>query len=289
MTATSLKRKHHLEIMDCYLEALIRKNLQMAPLTDNCKITFNGEQHPLGQNFLWANAKHIPQRQVFVDIVSDNVVLFGISTNEWQNFQGFGFPALPGDQAVEMTFPHPFYAATVIRLHITGDKIDEVEEIFEQNRYAGLRVPLSDIRLPELIFDIPFPEDERMTREELQEVADIYWDCISKERPASDLRLHPEAKRVENGMCCTNNNGTFRSEFLQESFTWDTPRDQRFYPIIDEVRGVVFSMQRFVGLEKSSPLNKNPYILDVFKIENGLIRFIMAFFKKDMMEIGWRA
>ena len=287
MNAASLKRKQFLEVMDRYLEALALKKLNLAPLAAECKITFNGEERKLGDNFLWANALYIPQRQVFIDTVSGNAVLFGIATNEWQNFQGLEPPPSEREGEIKPTYDYPFYGITMIRIHITDGRIDEVEEIFEDKRYPFLRVPYSEIRLPELIFDIPIPTDERMTRQELIEVVDTYWDCISKKRPAEDLPLHPEAKRVENGMCCTHNNGTFRSEFRKPSFTWKTPKNRRFTPIVDEVRGVVFSMQGFVETETSNPGNKNPYILDVFKIENGLIRFLMAFWRKDMKELGW--
>ncbi len=287
MNATNQKRQRYLQIMDAYLEALVRKNVGMVPIGDSCKITFNGETRPLGQNFLWANTLYIPQRQAFVDTTSGNVMLLGIATNEWQNFQGGEPPALEGDGAVERTYLYPFYALAVIRLHLQGDKIDEIEEIFEDKRYMSLRTSYSDIRLPELIFDIPIPEEERLTREELYEVAEVYWDCISKEKPSAALRLHPECRRIENGMCCTHNHGTFRGEFNQPSFTWKTPKNRRFYPIIDPARGVVLSMQGFVETQGTDPGNRNPYIIDVFKIENGLIRHIMAFMKKDMKQLGW--
>ena len=89
-------------------------------------------------------------------------------------------------------------------------------------------------------------------------------------------------------MCCTHNHGTFRNEFTLPSFTWDTPQEKRFYPIIDPARGIVLSMQGFVEVEGSDPGNKNPYIIDLFKIENGLIRQITAFMIKDMTELGWQ-
>lgn len=287
MTQANMKRKYFLETMDTYLEALVRKNLDMVSLAGKCRITYNGEERPLGENFLWENTLYIPQRQVFIDTVSENAVLFGISTNEWQNFQGPEPPAGKGDGAIKKTFDYPFYGITMIRIHLTDGKIDEIEEIFEDKRYMFLRTPYSEIRLPELIFDIPVPAEERMTRDELRDVVDVYWDCISKERPPEDLPLHPECRRVENGMCCTHNRGTFRSEFNMPDFTWKTPFNRRFTPIIDDVRGVVFSMQGFAETEGTNPGNKNPYILDVFKIENGLIRYIMAFWRKDMVELGW--
>ena len=287
MTSAALARRENLVVMDTYLEALVRKNLSLVPLADGCKITFNGQPCELGRNFLWRNALHIPQRQVFADPVSGNTVLLGISTNEFQNFQGFDYVKIPGDGALTPDCPHPFYATTMIRLHQKNGQIDEIEEVFEDRRYAFLRVPYSDIRLPELIFDVPVPEEERLTREELKAVVDIYWDCISKARPAEDLPLHPEARRIENGMCCTHNNGTFRGEFRGRGFTWDTPANRRFFPVIDMVRGVVLSTQGFVEVEGTDPGNKNPYIIDVFKIEDGLIRQITAFFRKDMAKLGW--
>ena len=280
MTEKSLKRRAYLEAMGNYLEALIRKNLTMVPLAEDCLITFNGKRCGLGQNDLWANVLNIPQRQVFVDVVSGNVLLFGVGNNEYTTaFQGFPRPLTPEDGAVKPNYTDPFHALIVICLHLTDGKIDEIEEIFVRDHI--LRVNHSDIRLPELIFDIPIPEDERMTREELLEVTDTYWACIAKERPAEDLPLHPECRRVENGMCCTHNCGTFRGEFKNPHFTWNTPAALRRTPIIDETRGVVFSAQQFVEIEGvSDPWNPNPYILDLFKIENGLIRHIMAFWSR---------
>ena len=288
MTQESQERKAYLQIMDAYLEALVRKNLTMAPLREDCRITFNGKEQALGDNFLWANTLYSPQRQAFVDTVSGNVMLLGIATNEWQNFQGNDPPPQEGDGALSRTYRYPFYALTVIRLHIREGKIDQVEELFEDKRYMFMRTSYSDIRLPELMFDIPVPQEERMTREELRHVTDLYWDCIAKKKPASALLLHPECRRIENGMCCTHNHGTFRNEFTLPSFTWDTPQEKRFYPIIDPARGIVLSMQGFVEVEGSDPGNKNPYIIDLFKIENGLIRQITAFMIKDMTELGWQ-
>lgn len=288
MTQESQERKAYLQIMDAYLEALVRKKPDHGALAGGLpdhlqrQRTGFGGQFFVGQHPIYSPAPRFCGHSV------RNVMLLGIATNEWQNFQG-NAPSAPGGR--RSAFPHlpiPFYALTVIRLHIREGKIDQVEELFEDKRYMFMRTSYSDIRLPELMFDIPVPQEERMTREELRHVTDLYWDCIAKKKPASALLLHPECRRIENGMCCTHNHGTFRNEFTLPSFTWDTPQEKRFYPIIDPARGIVLSMQGFVEVEGSDPGNKNPYIIDLFKIENGLIRQITAFMIKDMTELGWQ-
>lgn len=123
MKEASIKRRGYLETMEKNLDALIRKNTGIVPIADNCKITFNGMETPLGENDLWANTLYIQQRQVFTDIISGNVLLLGIATNEFQNFQGQPPQPVEGDNRIAPTYVDPFYALIVIRLHLTDGRI----------------------------------------------------------------------------------------------------------------------------------------------------------------------
>lgn len=98
-----------------------------------------------------------------------------------------------------------------------------------------------------------------MSREELKATVDCYWDCLTRDITAEELLVHPECLRIENGMVCTNNVATFRDEFRIVYFNWAAPKEYRFYPIIDETRGVVVSIQRFM-LVRQDTESINQYV-----------------------------
>ena len=75
-------RRFLLQTTTLYLEALIAKTPEVLRVSPNLKVTFNGEISELGKNELWRKTLLIPQRQTFADPDTNNVVFFGIVTNE---------------------------------------------------------------------------------------------------------------------------------------------------------------------------------------------------------------
>ena len=185
-----MKRKELLYIMDLFLDALIRGNTLLIPLADEYKATFNGVEAPIGENTIWRDTLAIPQRQTFVDTENCQVVFYGIVTNEVSK----RMPDKKANGIFSLIYPY------VVRLHINNDgKIDEIEEVYVEKENCGFKSKFEEIRLPELLMEIPIPEEERLTREELVDAVAKYWDAIERSLDVEELPSHPDTTRRENG------------------------------------------------------------------------------------------
>lgn len=266
--------------MTNYIEALIANRPENVPLSPSARVTFNGEGRQLGDNVIWRRARIMPQRQTFVDTQTDTVVFFGAVSNE---LRGAGVPK-------NLDFLEGFYSLLVIRLHIAGTQIDAVEEVSIDHKIASFPADLKEVRLPDLLLEIPEPENERVGRDALIRIADSYWESIARTGDVANMPVHPDVYRYENGSRCTDMARTFLQDFTLESFRWDTPRNERFYHVVDEARQIVVSSQVFYRepYASSQPSDsKGFYAYEVFKINGGRIRGIMAFWRMYQTCSGW--
>lgn len=280
MTEYTITRRKMISLMEAYLEALIEKSPETLPLDENCKATFNGVQTPVGANELWQNTLVIRQRQTFIDPVSGEMVFFGVMSNE--------------PREMNETFPIKIHVyarqyLTTIRLKAAGDKITEIEELTIDERLRYFYAEPSDVRLPDLEFEIPIPEEERSTREELIKLVETYWDCAEKRQTQEALRVHPDAQRFENGYCTTNHSNSFRGDFKHnKNFRWDVPDESRLYPVVDPVRGLVVSSCFMVnGAGAALDGLEGARIVEAFKIKDGAICRLLAFFPVLACKTGW--
>lgn len=275
-----MKRFELLGVMSDYLEALIANKPDEVPLAPNAKITFNGEKCQLGENEIWHRARIFPQRQTFVDVKSGTVVFFGAVTNE---LRGVGIQK-------NLDFLNGFYKLLVVRLHIFEKMINAVEEVCIDHKIASFRADLKDVRLPILLFEVPVPEDERVSRTELVRIVESYWEAVARTGSISDMPVHPDICRYENGSRTTDEARTFLQDFSMETFRWDTPRSERFYHVVDETRQLVVSSQVFYREPYASGLpsdSKGFYVYEVFKINSGRLQMIYAFWRMYQIKSGW--
>jgi hypothetical protein len=278
MTITEQKRRELLTIMESYLEALIEKDVKGIPVAAGVKVTYNGEITRIGENELWRNTLIIKERQTFVDPDEGQMVFFGIFSNE-QFERDQIFP-------IDVNLYAMFYTAT-IRLKVKDHEIVEVEELACSKRLRYFMAEKWDIRLPDLYFKIPIPEEEQSTRKEMIDIIDIYWDCAAKWQPAENMLVHPDAQRYEEGFRTTNHTRSFRGDFKHNpNFTWDTTH--RRYPVIDTTRGVIVSYCMMDRKDtKESDGRRGALVVEAFRIENGSICHLMAFFPFLTGQIGW--
>lgn len=280
MTKHVIARRKMAAVMEGYLEALIEKKSEALPLAKECRATYNGEETAVGDNDLWKNTLIIKQRQTFIDPVSGEMVFFGVMSNE--------------PREMNQTFPieiHVYskqYLAT-IRLKLEDDKITEIEELTIEGRLRYFYADSDTVKLPDLEFEIPVPEEERCTREELIEMVETYWDCAEKRQPADAMKIHPDAQRYENGYCTTNHSNSFRGDFKHnKNFRWDVPDESRLYPVVDPVRGLVVSSCFMVnGANASADGLEGARIVEAFKIKDGAICRLLAFFPVLGSKPGW--
>lgn len=268
-------RKMLLHMMEKYTEALIEKRPEDLPVVDNCLVTYNGIRCNIGDNDLWKNTLVIKERQSFVDINNNQVVFYGVMTNDTL------------DKSIPFPITERLYLVTyiaTIRLKIINGHIVEIEELAVDRRIRNFDVWAEKITLPDLQFEIPIIEEERSTRDELRRIVETYWDCIEKSLPIEMLPIHPDAQRFENGFRLTNNVYSVRGDFkYNQNFGWDVPKASRSYPVIDEKYGIVISYCT-MGNDNSA---YRPRIVEAFKIKDGLIRHMLAFFpfiKNDLQK-----
>ena len=99
---------------------------------------------------------------------------------------------------------------------------------------------------------------------------------------------HPECQRIELGTFTVNselNAGSCGGEFRTPSMKWNV-RNRRYY-IADVERGVVVAVGNFTT-PPEYPNNNGSVVFEVFKVQDGMIRHIEAFFRANgQLHSGW--
>ena len=179
----------------------------------------------------------------------------------------------------------------VLRLKIEQQLITEVEELAWTGRYRYFECLPEDIALPDEAFDMAVPEEERLTREELIEIADAYWEGGFGDLKAEGMPIHPDAQRKENGYQTTNHTYSVRGDFKWNpplvntggDRMIDVPRQYRQYPVADPARGIVVSMTTMVPHFGETCLR----IGEAFLIREGLIKKMFAMYGQFKNNGGW--
>jgi hypothetical protein len=263
-----------------YTEAIGDDSTARLKLSPKLKATYNGVEGQLGKGDIWAANRRLPYRQVFVDPVTGSAVFYGIVT------EAVSRPA-PG--AAPAAAPAPtrwwFYVA---RLKVAGGQISEIEEIAYEKPKGGFGADPADLHLADRIFDTVLPAEERSTRQQLFHIADQYFSAVSHQVDYHDVPWHPECQRVEIGTFTVNAPGTSGScggEFKTPSVKWNVI-NRRFY-IADVERGVVLAVGNFTA-PPEYPKNNPSVVMEVFKVQDGMIRHISAFFRGNgQPHSGW--
>jgi hypothetical protein len=211
----------------------------------------------------------LPYRQAFVDPVTGAAVFYGVVS------------ALAAGSSANWWF-------YVVRLKIEDSRIAEVEEISYEKPPGGFGADPSSLHLPDRIFDTVLPASERVSRERLFEIANMYFDAVSHKLDYRKAPWHPECQRVELGVFTVNAEkmaGSCGGEFQTPSIKWNV-RNRRFY-IADVERGVVLAIANFMT-PPEYPKNNGSVVAEVFKVQDGLIRHIHAFFRGNgQLHSGW--
>ena len=194
-------------------------------------------------------------------------------------------PPQPGEGPAAAAPRWWFYVA---RLKLVGRRIAEVEEIAYEKPEGGFGADPRALTLPDRIYDTVLPADERSSRAALFHIADQYFDAVSHRLDYHQVPWHPECQRVELGIFTVNAPATAGScggEFKVASMKW-TVVNRRFY-IADVERGVVLAVGDFTT-PPEYPHNNGSVVMEVFKVQDGLIRHISAFFRGDgQAHSGW--
>jgi hypothetical protein len=263
-----------------YTEAITDNNLARLALAPTVRATSNGQVVEVGKGQVWGTGRRLPYRQAFVDPFSGAAVFYGIVTTTSRPARGAARP--PSDAAPEHAW---FY---VVRLRVEMQRITEIEEVSYEPPQGGFGASPSSLTLPDRIFDEWLPAPERVSRQQLFDIANKYFDAVSHKIDYHDVPWHPECQRIELGVFTVNTErspGSCGGEFQTPSVKWNV-ENRRFY-IADVERGVVFAIGNFMT-PPEYPNNNGSVVFEVFKVQDGLIRQIHAFFRGNgQAASGW--
>lgn len=270
-------RRCLLHVLTEYTEAITDDDLSRLKLSPRLKATFNGVESQLGKGEIWAANRRLPYRQAFVDPVTGSAVFYGIVADAAPRPTPGSAPAGPTRWW--------FYVA---RLKVSAGLITEVEEIAYEKPAGGFGAEPSSLTLADRIFDTVLPTAERSTRQQLFHIADLYFSAVSHQVDYHDVPWHPECQRVELGTFTVNapaTSGSCGGEFKTPSVKWNVI-NRRFY-IADVERGVVLAVGNFTT-PPEYPKNNGSVVMEVFKVQDGMIRHISAFFRGNgQLHSGW--
>ena len=282
MTEYLRKRKELAMIMERYLECLIEKNTDRIPLSPDCRATYNGEECAVGDNKLWHNTLVIQKRQTFLDPETGGIVFVGVCSNEVLERREL-FP-------VEEYLDYLCFAFS-IRLKVKDGLITEIEELAKTGRSRYFYCLPEEIQLPDLMFEMYVPEEERSSRDEMIELADGYWKGSFEVKGPDSMVVHPDCQRTENGYQTTNHSNSFRGDFKwneelkgQTGMEVSLPEKYISYPVIDPARGIVISYGTMV-VEGSR--TDNFRLAEIFLMRDGCIKRILAMFPRIHNDGGW--
>ncbi|HZF29907.1 MAG TPA: hypothetical protein VE907_12360 [Gammaproteobacteria bacterium] len=263
-----------------YTEALTDDSIARLAVAPTVRVTSNGSVATLGKGQVWGPGRRLPYRQAFVDPATGAAVFYGIVTNVVRS-------ARAGARADGEGTPDHwwFYVA---RLKVEGARITEIEEISYEPPQGGFGATPSSLALPDRIFDAWIPPSERSSRDELNAIANKYFDAVSHRIDYHDVPWHPECQRIELGVFTVNSErspGSCGGEFQTPSVKWNV-ENRRFY-IADVERGLVLAVGNFMT-PAEYPNNNGSVVFELFKVQDGMIRQIHAFFRGNgQAKSGW--
>ena len=186
-----------------------------------------------------------------------------------------------------------------IRLRFEEGAVAEAEIVVARNKDEGF--PFLGQRFddkPAMLADVP--EAERVSREEMIQLANGYFETIERNNGMIRTRFHPHCDRVENGVQTTNNPAFplpiarlgCEAQFALGWYRYDDELRARRFPLVDIERGIVLAYG-FIdhsgrlgdyaltdGSTVHSPIRRpHSYCLaEAFKIRDGAIEQVEAVF-----------
>jgi hypothetical protein len=279
--------------LDRYLDAVMANDPSLELFTRDCKFTENGVRLPLGGEGLWYSMSGRGNYKFYVPDVETRQIAYIGTVKEG----GRAPAAKSAKSAPNAKAPEPTLAAVAIRLRINDDmKISEVEQLVirpetsltgassnNTSRFPPTGEAVEKMGAPNPIFAEVIPEAERMSREELVEVGNYYFEGLQRNDAKGYYPFTDDCVRFENGSMATDQ---CKKQFSDGSLRGIVSRirDRRFVAV-DRERGIAFAFGFFDHVQ----INWTWQLAELFKIENGNIRRIEAVFARCPygMNSGW--
>ena len=253
-----------LDLVNHYLDAMIAHDASALPFAPGLKATENGKVIQPGEG-MWKTAQAFLYRHTVADPSAGQAAFFGVVKEE----EG--------------------QALLVIRLAVADGKITEAETMVARKGAHPNSNP-DRLRTVAGIWTSPVPQEDRLSRTRLMEIADSYFEGLEK-HSAEAVPFHPDCNRTENGTRTTNTdpepNWSSCSKGFKEMTAIKKVRERR-YPVVDEKRGLVLSISVFdivPDLPNSVTGSNDPplsmLLYELFKIDDGRIREIEGFMRDE--------
>ncbi len=277
-------------LVDRYLDAMIDNDVDAVPFAADARFTEHGQQLELGDG-LWNTMKGKGTYRFFVpDVDAGSVAFIGTIYEDHRD---------PAQQTP---------AVIALRLRVENGEITEAEQQVLRNEDAAQRIEA--LGGPDPLFLETVPAEERMSRSDLIEIANMYFTGMQQNDGRGEYPFADDCNRIENGAQATNaptppgetrpnpatatgysGQWSCREQFESGLLHFvNRIRDRRFVAV-DQERGNVFS---FVFFDHSGgdwrnfetpdgrSITAGPvqpwtwYIAEAFKITDGQIRRIEA-------------
>jgi hypothetical protein len=158
-----------------YLDAMVAHDASKAPLAENVKFTENAKVLSLAKptGGLWVNSSGLSNYKFYIaDPQAGQVAFVGLVKEGQKN------------------------VLLSMRLKVEKGRITEAESIVVRNLNQN---NLWTLIAPPAAFSEPLAPDERVSREELVKISNLYFDGIVQ-LTAKNIPFHDECYRLENGM-----------------------------------------------------------------------------------------
>ena len=300
--------------VDRYLDALVRHDPSAVPLARNARYTENGQRLAIGDG-LWRSMKATGTYRLFVSDVEAGQVAFIGTIHEQHADPAQSSPAL-----------------IALRLKIARNEITEAELQIARSVaaapgasavQASAAQRVEALGKPHPLFTQTIPSNERMSRTDLIETANMYFTGMQQNDGKGEYPFADDCNRIENGMQTTNRptpagetrpdpatasnysaQWSCREQFESGLLRFVSRiRDRRFVAV-DQERGLVFSFvffDHFAGDTRNfttpngRAVTAGPaqpwtwYIAELFRVENGKLRQIEAVLERVPygMTSGW--
>jgi len=276
--------------VDRYLTALDSHHPETLPLAANVKFSENNVVLRLGDG-LWNT---ISARRAYdlraADPLTGETAWFGVVEE------------------------HGVAAVYSMRMKVKQNRITEIETVLSRRVDDGPFPRPELLKLPSPLFSRDLTPLAKRPRERLISIANGYFDTLQLNDGQLFTHFDPDCNRHENGLQTTNNAEAFpgnplatmgcEAQFRTGNFRYDDALRARRYPLVDEEKGLVLAAAFIDHSGKlvdytwtdGSPQHSrytSPHsyvLLELFKIENGLIRQIEAVFATVPygMESAWK-
>lgn len=269
ITATRQGRDRLISLMQIYLQALVQRDFTALKFAPTVKNTENCCEIPIGYGIGRTIKSHCDDGHFFVDVGSGQVEYWGVAQENSR------------------------LTILAVRLKVEGRQISEIETF--AIRGSGEYFNTEAVCKGTQGFHDIVPEEQRLSRDRLIEIANCYFDGILHSN-GEIVQTHETAIRIVNGTAeggteTTVSSGetayralTLKKQIEDGYYSYiEALRDRRFV-VVDEERGLVLVHLMFDQPADHSvedgilpwPEPSTVMAFEVFKVSDGLIREVWA-------------